>query len=53
VVSLYIAVVAVALLCAHHWNWTEGFVIPAVSIPYWWITTLVWSQRGPEMPGLP
>jgi hypothetical protein len=47
------AVMAVALLGAHHWNWAEGLVIPAVSIPYWWMTTMVWSPWGPDLPGLP
>ena len=53
VIGIYIVVEALALLCAHRWNWPEGFVIAAVSIPYWWITTVVWSQWGPELPGLP
>jgi hypothetical protein len=52
VMGVYAALQAVALQCAHQWNWPEGFTIPAVAIPYWYIATAVWSQWGPEMPGM-
>ena len=52
-VGVYIALEVAALLCAHRWGWPEAFVIPAVAVPYWWVATAVWSQWGPEVPGLP
>jgi hypothetical protein len=52
-IGLFIALEAAARMFAHRWNWPEDLVIPAVAVPYWPVATAVWSQWGPELPGLP
>jgi hypothetical protein len=53
VIGLYAVLQGGALLGAERWGWPEALVIPVVAIPYWRVATAVWSQWGPEVPGLP
>jgi hypothetical protein len=51
-ITLYLALVGAALWVAHILGWSERVGIPVVGVPYWAVTTAIWSRHGPEMPGL-
>ncbi|MEU7907770.1 hypothetical protein [Actinoplanes sp. NPDC049118] len=51
-IGVFLGLEMAAMWAAGRWGLPEELVIPVIAVPYWAVVPMIWSQWGPDMPGV-